>query len=185
MLTGPADADEGTRSAEALRELLVTDVGGHRCGLPVEAIVEIHPAVQLTPLPDAPEVVVGLVNRRRTVLPVLDLRRRLGLPSRPLHPDDRLVVVQKRGGEIALLVDAAVDVLAISAADVDDAITTGVQAAYSGGVAVLPDGLLVSGPRARGCRPVGQPSRRGPQWRTGGARSGGGASPRCDPGPAG
>lgn len=121
--------------------LLVVEAAGHRCGLAVAAVVEIHAAVRLAGLPDAPEVVVGLVNRRGSPMPVLSLRHRLGLAPREVRLDDHLVVVQLADRQVGLLTDAAVEVLSVPAADVDALATTG--AAYSSGVAVLPDGLLV------------------------------------------
>lgn len=130
-------------SPAASVQLLAVEVDGHRCGLPVEAVVEIHPAVQLAALPDAPDVVIGLMNRRGTALPVLDLRRRLGLPPRPTQLDDRLVVLSLPGRELAVQVDAAVDVLTVAASDLDVAAARSAQAVRSQGVAVLPDGLLV------------------------------------------
>lgn len=123
--------------------LLSVEVGDATCGLPLDLVLEIHAAVQLTPLPDAPEVVVGLVNRRGHPLPVLDLRRRLGLPSRPVQVEDRLVVLKLPDRNVALLVDAAVEVLEVPAAAVDAAVVRSTQALRSCGVAVLPDGLLV------------------------------------------
>lgn len=128
-------------SAVPLLELLVVEVHGHRCGLPVESVLEIHPAVQLVALPDAPDVIVGLMNRRGRALPVLDLRRRLGLPSRPIRPDDRLVVLSVPGRELALQVDTAVDVVTVPESALDEAASE--EAVRSQGVAVLPDGLLV------------------------------------------
>jgi purine-binding chemotaxis protein CheW len=125
------------------RQLLCVEVAGHRCGLPLEVVVEIHGAVQLAPLPDAPEVVVGLANRRGAPVPVLDLRRRLGLPARSLRLEDRLVVLRLPEREVALLVDAAVDVLEVPAAAVDQAVVRASDAVRSQGVAVLADGLLV------------------------------------------
>lgn len=124
-------------------QLLHVEVADHRCGLPLGDVVEVHPAVRLAPLPDAPDLVVGLLNRRGRLLPVLDLRRRLGLPTRPLQVEDRLVVLHAGGRDVALLVDAAVDVLAVPAAAVDRAVTATAEALRSSGVAVLPDGLLV------------------------------------------
>lgn len=134
------DARTGERAPQAgAHELLVVEVAGHRCGLPLDAVVEVHPAVLLVPLPDAPEVVLGLVNRRGQALPVLDLRRRLGLPVRPTQLDDRLVVLRLPDRAVALQVDAAADVLTVT--EVDEAVVA--QASRSGGAAVLADGLLV------------------------------------------
>jgi purine-binding chemotaxis protein CheW len=136
--------DRDVREAdEADVHLLCVEVAGQRCGLPIEVVVEIHPAVQLAPLPDAPEVVAGLVNRRGSVVPVLDLRRRLGLPPRRLQVADRLVVLRLTDREVALLVDAAVDVLTVEATLVDEAVMRSTQALLSQSVVVLPDGLLV------------------------------------------
>ena len=130
----------GLPMAEQL-QLLLVEASGHPCGLPIEAVVEIHPAVHLSALPDAPSVVVGLVNRRGTAVPVLCLRRRLGLAARALHADDHLVVLQLADRQVGLLVDAAVEVLSVPAGDVDAAATA--DATHSCGAAALGDGLLV------------------------------------------
>lgn len=130
-------------SDDSAVQLLCVTVAGQRCALPAEVVVALHAAVQLTPLPGAPDVVAGLVNRYGRMLPVLDLRRRLGLASRPVQVDDRLVVLRMPGREVALLVDAAVDMLEIPTQSVDTAAVTASPAMLSRGVAVLPDGLLV------------------------------------------
>lgn len=142
MQQGDVPASDAPPAAEQL-QLLCVDVAEHRCGLPLENVLEIHPAVQLAPLPDAPDVVLGLLNRRGRALPVIGLRRRLGLPTRSLLASDRLVVLQLPDREVALLVDAAVDILAVSATSVDEAVPRSAEALRSQGVAVLPDGLLV------------------------------------------
>lgn len=135
-------AEAGTRAPTADQlDLLVVKVGGHSCGLPAAAVVEIHRAVRLVCLPDAPDVVAGLLNRRGTALPVLSLRRRLGVPDKTLQADDHLVILRLPERPVGLLVDAAVDVLTVAATDVDEAATTG--AAHTRGVVVLRDGLLV------------------------------------------
>lgn len=141
-MDGASTGDESDAGREDLH-LLRVDVAGTSCALPLDLVLEIHAAVALTPLPDAPEVVVGLVNRRGRPLPVLDLRRRLGLPSRAVQVEDRLVVLQLPDRDVALLVDAAVDVLEVPAAAVDEAVVRSTEALRSSGVAVLPDGLLV------------------------------------------
>lgn len=137
----PHDAVDVAGPEPAERQLLVVEVAGHRCGLPLDAVVEIHPAVELVPLPDAPDVVVGLVNRRGSALAVLSLRRRLGLPDRLLQEDDHLVVVHLADREVGLLVDVAAELAAVPVADIDSAVATG--AVHTQGVAVQRDRLLV------------------------------------------
>lgn len=124
-------------------QLLCVAVATHRCALPIEVVGEIHPAVELVALPDAPEVVVGLANRRGSPVPVLDLRHRLGLPTRPLQAEDHLVVVDLPTHQVALLVDAALEVITVDASAVDEAVTRSADAVRSSGVVVLHDGLAV------------------------------------------
>lgn len=135
------DPVEAAGPASVEWQLLVVEVAGHRCGLPLEAVVEIHPAVELIPLPGAPDVVLGLVNRRGNALPVMSLRRRWGLPHRLLQAGDHLVVLQLPHRQVGLLVDAAAELITVPVVDVDTAASTG--AAHSLGVAVQRDDLLV------------------------------------------
>ena len=137
----PAGIDGGARGG--VLQLLCVGVAGRRCGVPTDVVVEVHPAVQLAPLPDAPPAIVGIVNRRGSALPVLDLRRRLGLPTRQVQLDDRLVVLQAAARDIGLLVDAAVDVIDVPGESVDRAIASATDSFLSEGVALLADGLLV------------------------------------------
>jgi purine-binding chemotaxis protein CheW len=48
--------------------------------------------VSVTPLSDGPEVVLGIINLQGRIVPVVDLRRRLGYPSRQVRLDDTLVI---------------------------------------------------------------------------------------------
>lgn len=132
-----------TDTAAATLQLLCVEVATHRCALPLDVVVEIHPAVELVSLPDAPEVVVGLANRRGSPVPVLGLRHRLGLPTRPLKVEDRLVVVDLPERRVALLVDAALDVITVPSSALDEAVTRSADAVRSSGVVVLHDGLVV------------------------------------------
>jgi purine-binding chemotaxis protein CheW len=75
-------------------------------GLPVTQVQEILRVSALTRVPHAPFPVRGVTNLRGYVLPVVDLRLRLGLPAVDPGPQARVMVVQTRGRLIGLLVDA-------------------------------------------------------------------------------
>lgn len=75
-------------------------------GLPVAQVQEILRVSALTRVPHAPFPVRGVTNLRGYVLPVVDLRLRLGLPAVEPGPHARVMVVQTRGRLIGLLVDA-------------------------------------------------------------------------------
>lgn len=121
---------------------LVVEVGDLRVGLPAGVVDEVLRMVAVDDLPGAPGSIAGLVDRRGQVVPVLDLRRRFGLPAFPPALDDRLVVVTAAGSPLLLWVDA---VLGLEQVDADairalpSELTSGPHLA---GVARIADGLL-------------------------------------------
>ena len=78
-----------------------------------QAVECVFAAVAMTPLADAPPAVVGLVNIHGSVLPVISLRRQLGLPERELRPSDRMLLVRGKTRAAVLLVDAVAGVLSV------------------------------------------------------------------------
>jgi purine-binding chemotaxis protein CheW len=68
-----------------------------------------------TPLPGAPPALLGILGQRGVVLPIVDLRLTLGLPAAALGRAARLVVVHHDGIDMALLVDAVLDLVPLAA----------------------------------------------------------------------
>jgi purine-binding chemotaxis protein CheW len=128
---------------ETTLEVLVFEVGGQRHGLPVADVQEILPVVTVTPVPEAPPLVEGIINLRGTVIPVLDTRRRLRLPARAAAYTDHLVVARAGGRRVALRVDRALDLVRFGAGDVADAEAVLPGAGGVARVAKLPDGLVL------------------------------------------
>ena len=81
--------------------------------LPVKQVQEILRVTALTRVPHAPFPVRGVTNLRGYVLPVVDLRVRLGLQPTEVGVRSRIMVVQSRGRLIGLLVDAVEQVAQI------------------------------------------------------------------------
>ena len=73
--------------------------------LGLDAIETVVRAVQLTMVPEAPEIVSGLINKGGTIIPVLDIRKRFHLPARDMEIEDRMIVSKTSFGPIAILVD--------------------------------------------------------------------------------
>ena len=89
----------------------------HCFGVPVEHVQEILLAQPMTRVALAPPVVAGLINLRGQIVMTLALRRRLGMPERAAEAPSQKVVVSADGEPVALLVDRAGDVLAVSPDD--------------------------------------------------------------------
>lgn len=77
--------------------------------LPVSIVRQVEMVEKITQVPTSPPYVLGVTSIRGQVLPVLDLRHRLGLPSRPADRNSRLLVVEWSARTVALLVDSATE----------------------------------------------------------------------------
>src|SRR5687768_110955 len=86
-------------------QLVVFSVDGQKLALRLAAVRRVVRAAQVCPVPNAPAVVAGLLDVQGEVLPVLDLRARLGLPSRPIAVDDLFMIVQSPVRTLALVVE--------------------------------------------------------------------------------
>jgi len=95
--------------------LLTFRLDGRDHALPVDQVVEVVRMVAITPLPDGAPWVAGVLNYRGRVIPVIDLRVRLGLPRREPDLSTPLIVVDAGPQPAALLVDEADEVLALPA----------------------------------------------------------------------
>ncbi len=68
---------------------------------------------EITRIPQTPHYVKGLINLRSTVIPVVDLRAKFGLPESELTDESRIMVLQADGKTIGIVVDAVSEVLRI------------------------------------------------------------------------
>lgn len=106
--------------AEAPGEAAVLDVlefrlAQERYALEARHVREVYPLKDLTPLPCTPPFVLGIVNVRGRILPVIDLKRFFDLPDEGLTDLHRIILVEGAGLELGLLADAIVDVHSVAA----------------------------------------------------------------------
>jgi purine-binding chemotaxis protein CheW len=101
-------APAAVRNDAQRREVLVFSVAERLLALPAEKVEEVVRAVEVTPLPDAPVGVEGALNVRGSLLAVVDVRARCGLPTREIDVDDHLVLVRYGESRFALRVDRVV-----------------------------------------------------------------------------
>lgn len=95
------------------RQLITFQLGDQAFGIDIMAIREIRAWSPTTPLPNVPEHVCGVVNLRGVVLPVLDLRRRLGWGE--TDPSSRHVIIVVNVGDQlqGIIVDAVNDIVTV------------------------------------------------------------------------
>ncbi|MDX1492645.1 MAG: chemotaxis protein CheW [Longimicrobiales bacterium] len=126
-----------------MRQLLRFQVGEKRLAVPVERVVEVIPAVAISAVPSGPPILEGVIEHRGRIVPVLETRLRLGLPPRPLHVDDHMIVATVGSLRAALRVDRALDLVTVDDEAIEAAADTVPQAELVAGLVRLPDGVLV------------------------------------------
>lgn len=99
-----------TAQSEASR-LLVFTQGDWQCALDISVVDRVVPMVEVTPLPQGPINVLGVINVQGTVVPVISVRTGFGLTPRDVVPADLLIIVHTARRTVALLADAVVDVV--------------------------------------------------------------------------
>ncbi len=123
--------------------LVAFTLDDRRFALHLAAVERVLPAAALTPLPNAPPVVLGVLDVAGRVLPVVDVRQRFALPERDMEPTDRLIVTHTATRDLALVADAVAGVLEVP----DDKVTRGETLLpgleYVQGIVRLDDGLVL------------------------------------------
>ncbi|HJT18905.1 MAG TPA: chemotaxis protein CheW [Nitrospira sp.] len=111
----------------------------------VLCVQEINRMVEVTRVPKAPFFVEGVINLRGRIIPVLDLRRRFGLPPAEKTDDSRIMVVLVRQRMVGLIVDEVVEVLRIPKSAIEPPPSVGGSAGseFTQGVGRIEDRLLI------------------------------------------
>jgi purine-binding chemotaxis protein CheW len=98
---------------------LTFDLGGEEYAFGILAVRELVAALPLTPIPGASHAVLGMCNLRGRVLPVVSLRLRLGLPPAPMSATSVFIIVEHGAQAIGLAVDRVLEVVAVTAKDIE------------------------------------------------------------------
>ncbi len=93
-------------------ELISFRIGDQEYCLDIMAVREIRGWTHATPLPHSPSYVRGVINLRGAVLPIIDLKARLGLGATETSPRSVIIVVHIDGRMVGLLVDGVSEILA-------------------------------------------------------------------------
>ncbi len=96
--------------ASSIRLVLLT-VDVQTYALHLEAVDRVLRMVEVTPLPGAPDAVEGVINIRGEVVPVVSIRRRLGLAERAAGAADSLVIARARTRRLAIIAESVLGVL--------------------------------------------------------------------------
>jgi purine-binding chemotaxis protein CheW len=127
------------------RQLVVFQLGAELYGVDIARVHEIIRLQSITRVPRAPSFVEGVINLRGKVIPVVDLRRRFGLPIAEHSRATRTVVVEIGDQVVGIIVDSVSEVLRVSTSTVEppSPVVAGIDSEYLHGIAKLPERLVI------------------------------------------
>ena len=114
-----ADAQEAARTGGSVGDAQSSQVvsfclGDEEYGVDIMTVQEIILFGCITQVPEVPEHVLGVINLRGNVIPILNLRRRFGMPDQPAEDATRIVVMNLNGRTVGVVVDGVNEVLRLS-----------------------------------------------------------------------
>lgn len=83
-------------------------------GVPIGTVKEINQIGEITPVPQSPNFVAGVINLRGRVIPVIDLRVKLDLVASPFTRETCVIVIENPYGPMGMIVDAVMDVVSLT-----------------------------------------------------------------------
>lgn len=139
-----APKDGSARAVAPVVQLVVFRLGESDFGLEITRVREIGRLQPLTPMPRAPRHLEGVMNLRGRIIPVFDLKVRLGLPPTPRTEEARILVTEWGGQTAGLLVDRVREVVKVPRGAVRPApgMVTAVAGKYLEAIAEMGDRLV-------------------------------------------
>ena len=126
-------------------QLVVFRLGREEYGVGILQVQEIKRMTDITRVPRTPQYIKGVINLRGSVLPVLDLRKRLNLPAQEDSDDTRIIIVKVDDITVGMIVDLVSEVTAINQDNIElpSTVVGGVAANYLSGVGKQDDRLII------------------------------------------
>lgn len=124
-------------------QYVVFTLEAQRYALHLASVERTVRAVEIIPLPKAPEIVLGVINVQGRIIPVLNIRKRFGLPERELELTDQIIIARTERRSLAFVADSVSGIVEHSGQEVisTERVIPGLE--YVEGVIKLKDGLIL------------------------------------------
>src|SRR5437763_4180234 len=111
-------ASDIPRLASAPSQLISFAIGNDQYGVDIMSVREIKGWSEITPLPNQPDYVRGVLNLRGAMVPIIDLRCRFGQGLTEATPLHIMIIVQVDGRPVGLLADRVLDIVSFDASQI-------------------------------------------------------------------
>jgi purine-binding chemotaxis protein CheW len=125
QVTRAAVGDAGGRAAASVTEFISFAIGDDQYGVDIMAVREIKGWAAITHLPRQPDYVRGVLNLRGAIVPIVDLRCRFGQGLTETTPLHIVIIVQIGERQVGLIGDRVLDIVSVTASDIQPVPRTG------------------------------------------------------------
>ena len=126
-------------------QMAVFKVGTERYAVDIMRIKEVIKPPKITPLPNVPDFLDGVINLRGMVMPVISMRERLGFPLENIGKEARVIIIILNGRAVGVFVDSVEEIVNIPLKDIKapPKIAKGIDSEYLKGICRVEGDLLV------------------------------------------
>jgi purine-binding chemotaxis protein CheW len=123
--------------------VVVFEIDEQRYGMRLSSIDSVIRAVEITPITDAPKLVIGIINVRGIIYPVINVRKRFQLPEKEIDINHCIVLARTSIRKVALFVDKVDGIIEISEEKIINSENIVPDLGYVEGIAKLEDGMIL------------------------------------------
>ena len=146
MSVGLENKGSNEKSSEE-QQLVIFKVANEEFGVDINDVKEIIRWEEVTRIPNSPPYIKGVINLRGSIIVVNDLSMKLGLPSKDIDDDTRILVVEVKDNTVGMVVDSATEVIRLSGEKIQPApnmIKENINTDYIEGVGLLDEKRLLT-----------------------------------------
>ncbi|MCD4748934.1 MAG: chemotaxis protein CheW [Thermoanaerobaculales bacterium] len=129
----------------ATRQFVTFSLATESYGIDVCRIYEFIAFKGFTRIPNAPEFISGVINLRGTIVPVIDLRLRLGVEARPVDGSTVIIIVDVHEKTIGLVVDAVDEVITLPSSMIQpsEALSRSFRSDFIAGISQIDEKMII------------------------------------------
>lgn len=138
-------SEEQKKESSELLQLVSFVIGNEEYAVDILCVQEINRMLQVTQVPNSPDFIEGVINLRGRIIPVINLRTKMGIPKKEYDHNTRIIVVEVGGRTVGFIVDAVNEVIRIprDITETPPEIVSGHQSEFISAVGKLEDRLLI------------------------------------------
>ena len=133
------------KSSLSSMQVVCFKIGSEEYGIEILKVQEILKLPKITKLPKSADFIIGVIDLRGQVIPIIDLSKRFGTSDKQESSNMRAIVVDINGKKVGLAIDSVSHVVKVDSRDIEQAppIVKGISGKYIVGIAKVENGFVV------------------------------------------